>query len=229
MQRQRHRCANGYGGRWCGHRQPPCSPAPASHPPPPPRSIAMIHRQSRGQLPLFVQGLEAFKRLKVGWEVVVACYPQHAALHCTHAGSHAAWPLHSTIAISSPFFFSAPPLVLPGRRQGARGRSVQPQPHHRHLQRHRHGAGGWRRGPLPLSCLAAHADCSFLVHAYSCVALCIGGACSAPSASCPPTAPALHPCIPPPPDPRQGCTAGRAWRDGGPRLWPRVPGAGRTW
>lgn len=30
------------------------------------RSIAMIHRQSRGQLPLFVQGLEAFKQLKVG-------------------------------------------------------------------------------------------------------------------------------------------------------------------
>jgi hypothetical protein len=29
-------------------------------------SIAMIHRQSRGQLPLFVAGLERFKALKVG-------------------------------------------------------------------------------------------------------------------------------------------------------------------
>ncbi|PSC71854.1 iron hydrogenase assembly [Micractinium conductrix] len=35
-------------------------------------SIAMIHRQSRGQLPLFVQGLEAFKQLKAGDRVLVA-------------------------------------------------------------------------------------------------------------------------------------------------------------
>lgn len=35
-------------------------------------SIAMIHRQSRGQLPLFVEGLEAFKRLKSGDRVLVA-------------------------------------------------------------------------------------------------------------------------------------------------------------
>lgn len=33
-------------------------------------SIAMIHRQSQGQLPLFVEGIEAYKRLQVcslGW------------------------------------------------------------------------------------------------------------------------------------------------------------------
>lgn len=31
-------------------------------------SVAMIHRQSQGQLPLFVEGIEAYKRLKVGWD-----------------------------------------------------------------------------------------------------------------------------------------------------------------
>ncbi|KAL4444885.1 hypothetical protein ABPG77_003935 [Micractinium sp. CCAP 211/92] len=35
-------------------------------------SIAMIHRQSRGQLPLFAQGLQAFKNLKAGDRVLVA-------------------------------------------------------------------------------------------------------------------------------------------------------------
>lgn len=29
-------------------------------------SIAMIHRQSAGQLPLFAEGIEAYKQLKVG-------------------------------------------------------------------------------------------------------------------------------------------------------------------
>lgn len=40
---------------------------------PRPCSIAMIHRQSRGQLPLFAQGLQAFKNLKVGVGCVVVC------------------------------------------------------------------------------------------------------------------------------------------------------------
>ncbi|EFN57384.1 hypothetical protein CHLNCDRAFT_142788 [Chlorella variabilis] len=35
-------------------------------------SIAMIHRQSRGQLPLFVRGLERFKSLRAGDKVLVA-------------------------------------------------------------------------------------------------------------------------------------------------------------
>ncbi|KAL4448101.1 hypothetical protein ABPG75_005320 [Micractinium tetrahymenae] len=35
-------------------------------------SIAMIHRQSRGQLPLFARGLQAFKELKSGDRVLVA-------------------------------------------------------------------------------------------------------------------------------------------------------------
>lgn len=37
-----------------------------------PCSIAMIHRQSRGQLPLFVRGLERFKSLRAGDKVLVA-------------------------------------------------------------------------------------------------------------------------------------------------------------
>ena len=35
-------------------------------------SVAMIHRQSAGQLPLFVEGIEAFKRLQVRCVCVLA-------------------------------------------------------------------------------------------------------------------------------------------------------------
>ncbi len=76
------------------------------HHSPLPRSIAMIHRQSRGQLPLFVQGLEAFKRLKVGrWEGLVrvvmvlvcsslfqVCYA--AATRCHSAAHHGVIIIH---------------------------------------------------------------------------------------------------------------------------------------
>lgn len=80
--------------------QPPLCVPPLS------RSIAMIHRQSRGQLPLFAQGLEAFKNLKVsvgGWADVLAgsspvrLWRRHRRLLCWHSQK-----LLTTRAVSLP-------------------------------------------------------------------------------------------------------------------------------
>ena len=154
----------------------------------------MIHRQSRGQLPLFVQGLEAFKRLKVGWEVgggvlPAACSP---SLHSPGQPCHRESPPNHHNGITSFLLCSAPSSLQAGDKV-----LVAEACNHNRITDICNDIGmvqvGVRRGPLPPSCFAVHADCSFSVHAYaySCVALCIDGACTALSASCPPTAPSI--------------------------------------
>ena len=85
-------------------------------------SIAMIHRQSRGQLPLFVAGLERYKRLAVrgggvGWGCGqgVAWHPALGAAHGGGGGGgrHARREQHcaNTCCTSPPS-----PVLQPGDR-----------------------------------------------------------------------------------------------------------------
>lgn len=98
----------------------PWLPNNARLPPFPARSIAMIHRQSRGQLPLFAQGLQAFKALKVG---------RAGCERCT-AGSVPVHPLTTASFIcgaAAGLIHALGPLPGPaGGRQGASSRGLQP-------------------------------------------------------------------------------------------------------
>lgn len=225
-----HGCEAGL-SRQCQHAlngtriQAPCRHGPTPPPRPPPRSIAMIHRQSRGQLPLFVQGLEAFKRLKVGRRggSKGVCVAELSGVR-----ADVAQPPRTITPL-----LPVPPFTLPPTRRATkywwlRRATTTASPTSA-------TTSAWCRwdervaaaapAMLTSSTCLEHSQSAAVPWLLSCI-------CRPPLhslAAClhPRPLPAPHPS-PHAPDPRQGGGAGRARRDRGPRLRPRVPGAGRA-